>query len=207
MLFDFAAIPPHRQGNLLRAVVVPRPIAWVTTRHADGRANAAPFSFFNLLCSDPPLLGFGITPRAGGPKDTGNNIRRTGEFVVNLVPHALAGRMNRTSAEHGPDVDELQEAGLAALPCVHVAAPRIAESPAALECRLHTLIEPGGEALVVVGQVLALHLADAAVLDAGRGHVDTPALDLVARMHGRGWYSRATDLFELGRPAKTEEAP
>jgi flavin reductase (DIM6/NTAB) family NADH-FMN oxidoreductase RutF len=200
MMFDFAQLAPTQTGKLLRATVTPRPIAWVTTLHADGRTNAAPFSFFNLLCSEPPLLGFGITPRDGGPKDTGNNIRRTPEFVVNLVPHALAEAMNATSGEHGPEVDELAANGLASLPSHHVAPPRIAGCPAALECRLHTLLQPGGEALIVIGQVLVLHLEDGALLDAERHYVDTPALDLIARMHGRGWYARSTDLFEIGRP-------
>ncbi|MCW8087104.1 flavin reductase family protein [Sabulicella glaciei] len=206
MLFDFASLPAVDQGKLLRATVTPRPIAWVTTQHADGRTNAAPFSFFNLLCSEPPLLGLGITPRAGEAKDTGNNIRRSGEFVVNLVSHALAERMNATSAEVGPEVDELAANGLGALPSHHVAPPRIGGCPAALECRLHTLLRPGGEALIVIGEVLALHLEDHAVLDAARCHVDTPSMDLVARMHGRGWYARSTDLFEIGRPI-TQEAP
>jgi len=200
MLFDFAALTEEQYGKLLRATVVPRPIAWVTTRHEDGRANAAPFSFFNLVCSNPPLLCFGITARGGAQKDTANNIRRSGEFVVNLVPYAMAERMNATSAEVGPEVDELAGNDLTPLPCRHVAAPRIGESPVSLECVLHSLIEPGEESTVVIGRVLAMHLRDDAVLDAERCYVDTPALDLVARMHGRGWYARARDLFEIGRP-------
>ena len=207
MLWDFAALDAEARGKLLRACVVPRPIAWVTTLHADGRRNAAPFSFFNLLCAEPPLLGFGITPRAGAGKDTGANIRRSGEFVVNLVPHALAAAMNETSAEHGPEVDELAAVGLAAAPSLRVAPPRILGCPAALECRLHTLLEPGGAALVVIGEVLAMHVEDHAVLDAARHYLDVPAMGLVARMHGRGWYARTTDLFELGRPATNKETP
>lgn len=201
VLFDFAALASTDVGKLLRSTVVPRPIAWVTTRHADGRANAAPFSYFNLVCSDPPLLAFGVAPRGGGGKDTGENIRRDGEFVVNLVSQALAERMNATSAEVGPEVDELAANGLTPLPCAHVAAPRIGESPASLECRVETLLEPEGGALIVIGRVLALHLRDEAVLDAERCYVDTPALDLIARMHGRGWYAHSRDLFEIGRPA------
>lgn len=200
MLFDFSRLTSEQYGKLLRATVTPRPIAWVTTLHEDGRPNAAPFSFFNLVCSDPPLLCFGITSRAGAQKDTGNNIRRTGEFVVNLVPHALAGEMNATSAEVGPEVDELAANGLEAAPCVHVSPPRIAASPASLECVVHTLLEPGQASLVVIGRVLALHLRGDAVLDAERCHVDAPALDLIARMHGRGWYARSTDLFQITRP-------
>jgi flavin reductase (DIM6/NTAB) family NADH-FMN oxidoreductase RutF len=199
MLFDFASLTAEQYGKLLRATVVPRPIAWVTTLHEDGRANAAPFSFFNLVCSSPPLLCFGITPRDGASKDTGNNIRRTGQFVVNLVPYAMAALMNATSAEVGPEVDELDANGLTPLACAYVAPPRIGESPASLECELHTLLEPGGASLVVIGRILALHLRDDAVLNAERCHVDTPALDLIARMHGRGWYARANSLFEIER--------
>lgn len=201
MFFDFDTLTDEQHGKLLRAAVVPRPIAWVTTLHADGRANAAPFPFFNLVCSSPPLLCFGITARGRAQKDTANNIRRSRQFVVNLVPYALADAMNATSAEVGPEVDELANNGLTPLSCGRVAPPRIGESPASLECELHTLIEPGTGSAIVIGRVLALHLCDAAVLDAERCHVDTPALDLVARMHGRGWYARARDLFEIGRPS------
>jgi flavin reductase (DIM6/NTAB) family NADH-FMN oxidoreductase RutF len=204
MLFDFSTLSGEQCGKLLRSTVTPRPIAWVTTLHADGRANAAPFSFFNLVCSDPPLLCFGITARGGAQteKDTGENIRRTGEFVVNLVPYGMAERMNATSAEVGPEVDELAANGLTALPCARVAPPRIGESPVSLECMLHTLLEPGQASMVVIGRILALHLRDDAVLDAERCHVDTPSLDLIARMHGRGWYARSTDLFQIGRPVQ-----
>jgi flavin reductase (DIM6/NTAB) family NADH-FMN oxidoreductase RutF len=200
MLFDFDALTSEQYGKLLRATVVPRPIAWVTTLHEDGRANAAPFSFFNLVCSSPPLLCFGITARAGVHKDTGNNIRRTKQFVVNLVPYAMAEIMNATSAEVGPEVDEMAVNGLTPMPCSRVAPPRIGESPASLECELHTVIEPGEESTVVIGRVLALHLRDDAVMDVERCYVDTPALDLIARMHGRGWYASSRDIFEIGRP-------
>jgi flavin reductase (DIM6/NTAB) family NADH-FMN oxidoreductase RutF len=200
MLFDFARLTSEQYGKLLRATVVPRPIAWVTTLHEDGRANAAPFSFFNLVCSSPPLLCFGITARGGAQKDTGNNIRRTRQFVVNLVPYAMAERMSATSAEVGPEVDELDANGLTPLSCTHVLPPRIGESPASLECELHTLLEPGEASTVVIGRILALHLRDDAVMDGERFYVDTPALDLIARMHGRGWYARANSLFEIGRP-------
>lgn len=200
MLFDFGTLTDEQYGKLLRATVVPRPIAWVTTQHADGRSNAAPFSFFNLVCSSPPLLCFGITAQGRAQKDTDNNIRRTGQFVVNLVPYAMAERMNATSAEVGPEVDELAANGLTPLPCSRVTPPRIGESPVSLECALYSLVEPGEGSTVVIGRILALHLRDDAVIDAERCHVDTPSLDLIARMHGRGWYARARDLFEIGRP-------
>jgi flavin reductase (DIM6/NTAB) family NADH-FMN oxidoreductase RutF len=204
MLFDFSTLSSEQYGKLLRSAVTPRPIAWVTTLHADGRSNAAPFSFFNLVCSDPPLLCFGITARGGAQKDTGQNIRRTGEFVVNLVPYQMAEQMNATSAEVGPEVNELAANGLTALPCSRVAPPRIGESPVSMECTLHTLLEPGQASTIVIGQIQALHLRDDVVLDAERCYVDTPSLDLIARMHGRGWYARSTDLFQIGRPDRAE---
>jgi flavin reductase (DIM6/NTAB) family NADH-FMN oxidoreductase RutF len=205
MYFDFSTLGSEQYGKLLRSTVTPRPIAWVTTLHAEGRANAAPFSFFNLVCSDPPLLCFGITARGGAQKDTGRNIRRTGEFVVNLVPYRMAEQMNATSAEVGPEVNELEANGLTSLPCSRVAPPRIGESPVSMECTLHTLLEPGQESAVVIGRILAMHLRDDAVLDRERCHVDTPALDLIARMHGRGWYARSSDLFQIGRPGQAQE--
>jgi len=130
------------------------------------------------------------------------NILRTGKFAVNLVPHALAERMNATSAELGPKVDELAANDLTPLVCRHVAAPRIGESPASLECALHTLLEPAEGATIVLGRVRALHLCDEFVLHAARCHADAPAMNLIARMHGRGWYAQLwSDLFEIGRPA------
>ncbi len=200
MLFDFASLDANERYKLLVSTVVPRPIAWVVTLDPAGRRNAAPFSFFNAFSQDPPVVCVGIGGRRPGDvKDTGNNIRRNGEFVVNLVAADLAPQMNITAIEFGPEIDELAEAGLTTLPSVKVKPPRIAESPVAMECERLATIELGNARALVLGRVLAMHIRDDAVLDAAKCYIDTPRLDLIGRMHGRGWYTRTTDRFEIPR--------
>jgi flavin reductase (DIM6/NTAB) family NADH-FMN oxidoreductase RutF len=199
MLFDCAALPPENTYKLLVSTVVPRPIAWVTTLDAEGVPNAAPYSFFNAVSGAPPVVCVGIGPKKPGLKDTGENIRRSGEFVVNLVPEAAAQAMNVTAIDFPAGVNELAEAGLTPLPSTHVAPPRIAESPVAMECRLLQLVELAAGRAVVLGEVLAFQIDDACVLDAARCYIDTPRLGLIGRMHGAGGYVRTTDRLEMPR--------
>jgi len=200
MLFDFATLSPTECYKLLVATITPRPIAWVVTQDPVGQLNAAPYSFFNAMSGDPPVVVFGIGGREpGDAKDTGNNIRRTGQFVVNLVDEASADAMNVTAIDFPHGVDEIAEAGLHTLPSVHVAPPRIAESPVALECERMMTVEIGPARSLVVGRVLAMHVRDDAVLDRARCYIDTPRLKLIGRMHGAGWYARTSDLFEVKR--------
>ena len=202
MLFDFDALPPLDRYKLLTSTVTPRPIGWVVTLDRDGRRNAAPYSFFNALSGDPPLVGVSIGRRpAGGQKDTRANIEATGEFVVNLVSEAMAEAMNVTAIEFESGIDELAEARLETVPSTRIRTPRIAASPVAMECRLFQVV-PLGEAganVLVIGRIVAMHVRDDAVLDAGRHHIDTPALKLIGRMHGGGWYARTSDRFEMPR--------
>src|SRR5271170_8282727 len=117
MLFDLTTLKDENAYKVLVSTVVPRPIAWVTTQDIDGTVNAAPFSFFNAVSGNPPVIAIGIGGRAPGDvKDTGGNIRRTGQFVVNLVSNALAEQMNITAIEFGKQVDELAQAGLTTAP-------------------------------------------------------------------------------------------
>jgi flavin reductase (DIM6/NTAB) family NADH-FMN oxidoreductase RutF len=204
MLFDFDALSPDNRYKLLTATVVPRPIAWITSLDAAGQLNAAPFSFFNALVGDPPIVGIGIGGRhagreAGRWKDSAANIRTRGEFVVNLVPFALREQMNVTAIEFDAAVDEVAEARLATLPSARVAPPRLADSPVALECERFVILEVAVDRTIVLGRVVAMHVRDDAVLDAARCHIDTPKLDLIGRMHGAGWYARTTDRFEMPR--------
>ncbi len=204
MLFDFATLSAQDRYKLLVSTVVPRPIAWVVTQDAQGRRNAAPFSFFNALAGDPPVVGIGVGGRpAGDPsgpaKDTAANIRATGEFVVNLVGYDNSAAMNVTAIDFPHEIDELVQAGLTTLPSAKVAPPRIAESPVALECALLSIVEVAPERSIILGSVVAIHVRDDCVLDAARCYIDTPRLDLVGRMHGGGWYSRTTDRFDLPR--------
>jgi flavin reductase (DIM6/NTAB) family NADH-FMN oxidoreductase RutF len=200
MLFDFTAMAAENIYKLLVSTVVPRPIAWVTTQDLDGSVNAAPFSFFNCVSGDPPVVCIGIGGRApGDAKDTGGNIRRTGQFVVNLVSSRLAEQMNVTAIDFGKNVDELVQAGLKTAPSLHVKPPRIAEAPVSMECERLVIVEVGVDRAVILGKVVTMHIQDDCVLDPVRCYVDTPRLDLIGRMHGRGWYARTTDRFEMPR--------
>ena len=200
MLFDLAGLDAQNAYKLLVSTVVPRPIAWITTQDLDGSVNAAPFSFFNAVSGDPPVVAIGIGGRAPGDvKDTGGNIRRTGQFVVNMVSDALAEKMNVTAIDFDKTVNELTEAGLTTAASAKVRPPRIAESPVSFECERLVIVEVGVDRAVVLGRVVAIHIKDEFVLDPARCYVDTPKLDLIGRMHGGGWYSRTRDRFELPR--------
>jgi flavin reductase (DIM6/NTAB) family NADH-FMN oxidoreductase RutF len=200
MLFDFADTSNQNVYKLLVATIGPRPIAWVTTKDVDGTLNAAPFSFFNAMSGNPPVLAFGIGGRAPGDvKDTGGNIRRTGQYVINLCSFALAEQMNITAIDFEKEVNELSEAGLTTAPSSRVKPPRIAESPVSFECERLVIVEVGVDRAVILGKVVAIHVADEFVLDKDRCYIDTPKLDLIGRMHGRGWYARTTDRFDMPR--------
>jgi flavin reductase (DIM6/NTAB) family NADH-FMN oxidoreductase RutF len=204
MLFDFATLSAQDRYKLLISTVVPRPIAWVVSQDVQGRRNAAPYSFFNALVGDPPVVGIGIgghrpADAPGTWKDTGANIRATGQFVVNLVSFETRAAMNVTAIEFPHEIDELVQAGLTVLPSVKVAPPRIAESPVALECERLSIVEVATDRAIVLGRVLAIHVRDDCVVDARRCYIDTPKLDLIGRMHGGGWYARTTDRFDMPR--------
>jgi flavin reductase (DIM6/NTAB) family NADH-FMN oxidoreductase RutF len=199
MLFDFKEIPGKECYKLLVSTVTPRPIAWVVSQDAKGLLNAAPFSFFNVLSGDPAVVAIGIGNRKPGQaKDSRANILETGEFVVNLVSEANAEAMNVTGIEFDHSVNELEQAGLTTLPSARVKPPRIAESPVALECQLMQIIDLG-ESGLVLGRAVAMHVRDEFVLDAAKYYIDTPNLKLLGRMHGRGWYARTSDLFDMPR--------
>jgi flavin reductase (DIM6/NTAB) family NADH-FMN oxidoreductase RutF len=200
MLFDFAEVPAKERYKLLVSTIVPRPIAWIVSQDARGQLNAAPFSFFNAVSADPPVVGIGIGSHdRGRPKDTRRNIRETGEFVVNLVSEETAEVMNITAIEFEREISEPREAELTLTPSFRVKPPRIAESPVSMECELMQIVEFSPENALVLGRVVAMHVRDEAVLDAAKHHIDTPALKLIGRMHGSGWYARTSDLFRMDR--------
>lgn len=202
MEFDFERLAADDRYKILTSTIVPRPIAWVSSISKNGVRNAAPFSFFNAMSKTPPIIAIGIQANADGSmKDSARNILDTREFVVNLVPHAVVESMILTSVDAPPDVDELSMADLATLPSVKVKPERIAASPVAFECRLHTPIEVAPSQLIVLGEIVQAHVADEFVLDAEKHYIDTPALDLIGRLHGRDWYSTTSDIFQIERPA------
>ncbi len=194
--FDFTSLTPRERYKLLIGSVVPRPIALVTTVDKAGVVNAAPYSFFNCLSADPPLLALGIEYRpTGAQKDTGHNMRETQAFTVNIVSDALVAGMNVCATAFPPDVDELAEAGLTAMPGVKVPCPWIAESPAAFECKMHTTLVIGASREIVLGEILYAHFR-ADVVDQVRHYVDPVALDAIGRMGGEG-YATTRDYFDL----------
>jgi flavin reductase (DIM6/NTAB) family NADH-FMN oxidoreductase RutF len=197
MEFRFAEIDPNIRYKLLSATVTPRPIAWVSTLDEAGRTNAAPFSFFNAFGEDPAIVGFSILHRSPeDPKDTGRNIARSGQFVVNLVSDDNLEQMNVSAIEFGPDVDEFAVAGLTAVPSTMVRPPRIGESKVAFECRLMQTVKLGAMRTLVLGEVLLMHVQDGLVIDRERGWVDTRGLRLVGRTSA-GSYVRTNEVIEL----------
>lgn len=203
MILDFEKLAPREGYAWLTQAVVPRPIAWVSTVSADGRPNLAPFSFFQAVCSSPPTLMFVPTNnRDGGKKDTLRNIEAVPEFVVNLVPYALAEPMNATAAPLPHGVSEFEHANVATAPAAKVRPPRVAASPVAFECTLDRIVTIGsgvGAGNVVFGRIVALHVAES-VLSADGRTIDPVKLDLIARLSG-DYYMRAGELFTITRPA------
>ncbi|MEZ5386157.1 MAG: flavin reductase family protein [Prosthecobacter sp.] len=192
---------PHRDDAymILAGLVTPRPIALTTTVDPEGRVNAAPFSFFNVLGDSPPIVGICPGDREPGvPKDTARNIRLTHEFVVNLVDEAIAEKMNLCAASLPPGENELEHAGLTAAACSIVKPPRIAESPASLECRSHSILEIGDNRLII-GEVLRVHVRDD-IFDPETWMVKPGAYHPVGRMQSPHWYAKTRDMFELKRP-------
>ena len=161
MDLKLAEVSAHERYKLLIGLVIPRPIAWISTRSANGVANCAPFSFFNVFSEEPPLCVIGINPRSDGAmKHSLKNIRRTREFVVNLVDEATANAMHVSSREFAEDESEFEKAGLSEAPAALVQHPRIAEAAACLECRLERLIEISGTRQLVLGEILLVHARD-----------------------------------------------
>jgi flavin reductase (DIM6/NTAB) family NADH-FMN oxidoreductase RutF len=198
MRFDLAALSATERYKLLAGLVVPRPIALVTTHSPDGRVNAAPFSFFNVFAEEPALvvLGLGISS-VGGAKDTTVNIRDTGEFVINLVDEPIAEAMNLCAIDFPPEISEIEVAGFDLVPSQKVAPPRIAQAPVNLECRRHVTLEVARERYLVIGEVLVAHVRDG-LIDPATLRVDRDAYALIGRLFGGG-YVRTHNRFEMPR--------
>ncbi|WP_420137084.1 flavin reductase family protein [Sphingomonas sp.] len=195
------AMPKSDRYKILGSCVTPRPIAWITSLSDHGIVNAAPYSFFNMMGDDPLTIAVGLMAHDKGRlKDTAANIVASGEFVVNLVDVAHGETMNLTCIDAPPEVSEAELAGLTMAPSVMVKPPRIATAPASFECRSLHEIATGQNQVVIIAEVLYGHLVDAFITDAERLYVDAPAMNLLGRMHGSGWYSLQTDLFQITRP-------
>ena len=192
--------------NPFKAIVVPRPIGWISTVNREGVVNLAPYSFFNAVSSDPPMVFYGANgthAADGGEKDSLRNVRESGEFVCNLVTWELRHAMNDTATPAPHGVDEMQVTGLAQLPSRMVKPPRVVGSPAHLECKVHQLLElpadprSGKRNVMVIGHVVAVHIDDAYIVN---GRFDTASAQPVARL-GYLDYAVVTQAFEIERPS------
>ena len=202
MDIDPATLTERDRHLLLTALVVPRPIGWISTLDAGGRLNLAPYSFFNLVASSPPTLIVSIGQRGGGPKDSLANLRATGELVVNVVSDGLTAAMNASSVESGPGHDEFAFAGLETAPSTVVRPPRVAAARAHLEARVVdevAVVDDDGVAHnhVVFARIVHVHVDDAIFTPPHR--IDMIALAPVARLAGTG-YARIGELFSVPRP-------
>ena len=191
--------------NPFNALITPRPIGWVSTIDGQGRANLAPFSFFQGAGYQPPMISLAFTGAKlgaydGERKDTLANIRETGEFAVNIVPSALTHEMNASAANLGEGESEFEAAGVTATSCREIACPRVAESPATLECKLVQVVdlpnEGPGENATVFGKVVGIHIDDAIMRD---GFIDPTLYKPLARM-GYLDYTIVSEIFTLKRP-------
>lgn len=190
---------PHSPFN---AIVAPRPIGWISTRGSDGQDNLAPYSFFNAVAYDPPQVMFASTrtkPDRGDTKDTVAHIQETGVFCVNVVSFAQQDQMNATAAGLAKEIDEFAEAGIEKADCESISCARVADSPAALECKLTQIVQlPGANNFAVFGEVTGVHLDDVCMTD---GYFDPTKYHPLARM-GYKDYAVIRDVFTLKRPGE-----
>lgn len=201
MKIDPAALAWKDAYKWMIGSILPRPIAFVSTMDAQGKANLAPFSFFTGICAEPFLVCFAPMRRGtdGAKKDTLANIEATGEFVINVVGEKIAKPMNDCATEYEPEVDEFQEAGLNKLPSERIRPPRVAESDVHLECRLYELLHFGdqpGSGSLVIGEVLLIHAKDTLIHD---GKIDTNQLNPIGRMAGPAYTRAIADTFLMER--------
>lgn len=205
MQIPLSDLSPGKRYHLLSSLVVPRPIAWLTTLNEDGSVNAAPFSYFQLMGENPPIVVLGIGRRSdGSPKDSFRNLRRTGEFVINLVTEENAEAMSLCATDFPPDVSEVAALKLTTEPSVFVKPPRLSIAPAHLEAReVQTLLI--GHNQLVIGELLTVHIRDE-FIERDSLRVLTEKMHLVGRLQGGevGGYTRTRDTFHIRRLAYKE---
>ena len=203
MFYETASNDHGLPHDPLKCCIAPRPIGWISTLSRDGIVNLAPYSFFNGVAGNPPMVMFASAPnKEGGRKDSAVNAEETGEFVVNIATWDLREQMNVTSASVGPEVDEMAMAGLETAPSQLVKPPRVKDSPIHLECRHYQTVElpstrPGCANLVVIGEVVGVHIDDGILTD---GMVDITKFRLIARL-GYNDYTAVDTAFTINRPA------
>ena len=195
LVIDPAQLDRRAAYKLMISLIVPRPIAWVSSISPGGSLNLAPFSYFNGISSHPPIVMIAVGARRGERKDTWRNIEQTREFTVNVVVPELVDAMVLSSAEFPPEVDEFKEAGVTPLDSTKIKPPRIAESPVSMECTLEKIVEVAGSALIL-GRVVLYHVREDLLVE---GSVDPRKLMPVARL-GDDYYSHLGEVFKRARP-------
>jgi flavin reductase (DIM6/NTAB) family NADH-FMN oxidoreductase RutF len=182
MQIDPAYLDPETAYRLITGVVVPRPIAWVTSLSATGVLNLAPFSAFTFVSPKPPMLAISVGRKGGIYKDTAQNILNNEEYVVHIADSSLMKAVHESSTEHPPDVSEVEELRLSTLPGERIKVPRLAAAPVAMECRFRQCLEFGEtRSRLIVGEVLVFHIRDGLL---NNGKIETEALDPIARIAG-----------------------
>ncbi|MBI3659102.1 flavin reductase family protein [Candidatus Acetothermia bacterium] len=198
MIIEPAKLTATAQYLLMTDVVVPRPIAWVSSQDKNGVLNLAPFSFFNAISGSPPMVAISIGERHGRPKDTLANIQALGEFVVNIVDEANAEKMNLTSGDYPSEVDEFEVAKLTSAPSQVIRPPRVTEAAISLECRLVQAIPlPRSDSTLVIGEVILFHVRDE-LFNGDR--VDASRLRPIARLGRSHYYTTLGRVFQMLRP-------
>ena len=206
MILDPNEIPFQDAHKLMIGSIVPRPIAFVSTRSKDGKNNVAPFSYFNGVCSKPPTIMFAPARRGwnGDEKDTLINIRDTKEFVVNIVSESFAEKMVMCATDFDSDVDEFEISGLTPTNSQKIKPPRVGEAKISFECKLNQIVEIGdgtaGSGFVVIGTIVLFHIDDG-IYDNGR--ILTDKLEPLGRLAGN-WYTRSTDTLKIDRKVKPD---
>lgn len=202
MYIDTATLSPEQTYKLMTGIVVPRPIAWITTRSESGVINVAPFSCYTIVSNKPPMIGVNIGRKAGVRKDTGKNIHDSKEFVVNIASEDLLLPLHQSAIEYDSDVSEVEVLGLETLPAHTINVPRLKAVPVSMECRLHS-ITPYGEtgAEFYVGEVKAIHVRDTLIHD---GKIETTDLRPICRLGGPN-YAEMGKVITMQRIHQTEK--
>jgi flavin reductase (DIM6/NTAB) family NADH-FMN oxidoreductase RutF len=198
MHYAASSLEPAHIYKLLTGIVVPRPIAWVTSRNRDGLLNLAPFSFFNCVGTDPGLVILSVGNHPDRPKDTATNIQMHPFFVVNMVDEKHAQAMSDSATDYPGSISEIDDLKLETIASPLIDLPRLADVPAAFECKLHSVQTIGNNRLIL-GEILGIYVRDEFIVDAQRHHIASAKMNLIGRMGGLGGYTRTTNVFEIER--------
>jgi len=203
MRIDPSELGAERSYRLMTGIVVPRPIAWVTSLSAKGVLNLAPFSAFTFVSQKPPMLAISVGRKAGVWKDTAHNILDTREYVIHIADTPLMEALHESSVEHPPDVSEVAHLGLETVPSERIGVPRLAAPPVAMECRFSQCLEFGeAKSRLIVGEVVMIHIRDGLM---SNGKVETAALDPIARIAGPR-YARLGEIVTLHNVFQTSKS-